>query len=98
MTNFLHVDGFENSRFWHSSLDRRLLCRSGNNSCKKFCGIFSRFVPSAKFFLTVDGYNMNGDQVSLAVMLWLSGVAVNLVFISGGLDVRAETYLLIIAA
>ena len=46
----------------------------------------------------VDGYNMNGNQVSLAVMLWLSGVVVDRAFISGGLDMRAETSLLIIAA
>ena len=49
-------------------------------------------------FLTVDGYNMNENQVSLAVMLWLSGVVVDWVFISGDVDVCAETYLLIIAA
>ena len=40
---------------------------------------------------------MNGKQVSLAVMLWLSGVVVDWAFISGGVDVRADTYLLIIA-
>ena len=28
-------------------------------------------------FLAVDVYNMNGNQVSLAVMLWLSGVVVD---------------------
>ena len=49
------------------------------------------FHSRAKFFLTVDGYNMNGNQVSLGVMLWLSGVVVDRVFISGGVDVRAET-------
>ena len=37
-----------------------------------------------EFFLTaVDGYNMNGSQVSLAVMLRLSGVVVDRAFISG---------------
>ena len=35
--------------------------------------------------------------MSLAVMLWLSGVVVAQAFISGGVDVRTETYLLIIA-
>ena len=40
---------------------------------------------------------MNGNQVLVAVMLWLSGVVVDQVFILGGLDVRVKTYLLIIA-
>ena len=35
--------------------------------------------------------------MSLAVMLWLSGVVVDQAFISGGVDVHTETYLLIIA-
>ena len=51
-----------------------------------------------EIFLTVDGYNMNENQVSLTVMLWLSGVVVDRVLISGGVDVHVETYLLIIAA
>ena len=46
----------------------------------------------------VDSYNMNGNQVKLAVMQLLSGVVVDRAFISGGVDVHAETYLLIIAA
>ena len=41
---------------------------------------------------------MNRNQVSLAVMLWLSGVVVDQIFILEGLDVCAETYLLIITA
>ena len=41
---------------------------------------------------------MNRNQVSLALMLWLSGVVVDWAFISGGVDVRVEAYLLIIAA
>ena len=46
----------------------------------------------------VDGYNMNGNHMSLAVMLWLSGVVVDRAFILGGVDMCAEMYLLIIAA
>ena len=64
---------------------------------KKFV-VLLRFVPYAKFFLMVDSYNMNENQVSLAVMLWLSGVVLNRAFTSGGVDVRTETYLLIITA
>ena len=45
-----------------------------------------------------DGYDLNKNQVSLAVMLWLSGVVVDWVFISEGVDVRTETYSLITAA
>ena len=41
-----------------------------------------------QFFLTVDDYNVNGKQVSLVVMLRLSGVVVDRTFISGGVDVR----------
>ena len=41
---------------------------------------------------------MNGNQVWLTVMLWLSGVVVDWAFTLGGVDVHAETYLLIIAA
>ena len=41
---------------------------------------------------------MSGNQVWLAAMLWLPGVVVDRAFISGGVDVRAETYFLIIAA
>ena len=40
---------------------------------------------------------MNENQVSLAVMLWLSGVVVNRAFTPGGVDMHAEAYLLIIA-
>ena len=54
-------------------------------------------VRSIRETLTVDGYNMNGNLVSLAVILWLSVVIVDRAFISGGVDMRAETYLLIIA-
>ena len=41
-----------------------------------------------EFFLAVECYNMNGNQVSLAVMLGLSGVVIDRVFISRGLDVH----------
>ena len=51
-----------------------------------------------EIFLTVDDYNMNGNQVLLAVMLWLSEVVVDRAFISKGVDVLTETYLLINAA
>ena len=44
-----------------------------------------------------DGYNMNQKKVLLGVMLWLSGVVIDWVFILGGMEVRAEAYLLIIA-
>ena len=50
-----------------------------------------------KNFLMVDGYNMNENQVSLAVTLWLSRVVVDRTFTSGGLDVCTQAYLLIIA-
>ena len=36
---------------------------------------------------TVDGCNINRYQVSLAVILWLSGVVVDQAFILGGVDV-----------
>ena len=58
---------------------------------KNFCGIF-RGRSIREIFLTVDGYNMNGNLVLLAVTLWLSGVVVDQAFISGGVDVRMETY------
>ena len=35
VTNFSHVDGFENSRFWHSSLDRQLRLLIGKFSLQK---------------------------------------------------------------
>ena len=63
-----------------------------NNSRKKFRGSFN----PQKFF-NVDGYNMNENQVSLAVTLWLSRVVVDRTFTSGGLDVCTQAYLLIIA-
>ena len=40
---------------------------------------------------------MDENQVSLAVTLWLSGVVVDRAFTSGGVDVRAQAYSLIIA-
>ena len=40
---------------------------------------------------------MDENQVSLAVTLWLSGVVVDRTFTSGGVDVRAQAYSLIIA-
>ena len=65
---------------------------------------FSRFVRSAKFFLTVDSYIMASayyqvsGKLSLVVSLWLSGVVVDRTFTSGGVDVRAHAYSLIITA
>ena len=92
MTHFSHVDGFENSRFWHSSLDSQL------RSSIKFLWYIFAVRSIRETFLTVDGYNMNKNQVSLAVTLWLSGVVVDRAFTSGGVDVRAEAYLSNIAA
>ena len=102
VTNFSHVDGFENSRFWNSSLHRQLQLLIEKFSLqnkllikrKNFFAVHSIH----EIFLKVDSYNMNRNQMSLAVMLWLSGVVIDQAFISGGVDVRTETYLLIIAA
>ena len=46
-------------------------------------------------FLTVDGYNMNKNQILLAITLWLSGVVVNWAFTSGGVGMCVQAYLLI---
>ena len=54
---------------------------------------FSRFVPSTKFF-----NDMDENQVLLAITLWPSGVVIDRAFTLGGADVRAQAYLLIIAA
>ena len=45
----------------------------------------------------VDGYNMDENQVLLAVMLRLSRVVVDRTFSSGGVDVRTQAYFLILA-
>ena len=92
VTNFSHVDGFENSQFWNSSLHRQLRLLNEKFSLQK-----KLLIKHKKFFLKVDSYNMNRNQMSLGVMLWLSGVVVDQAFISGGVDVRTDTYLLIIA-
>ena len=66
---------------------------------KKFCGFkFSWFVPSTNFFLMFDHYNMDENQVSVAVTLWLSGVVIDQTFTSGSVDVRTQAYSFIIAA
>ena len=66
---------------------------------KKFhVEIFLRFVRSTNL-LTVDGYNMDEclARVFLAFRYWesqisLSGVVVDQIFTSGGVDVRAHAY------
>ena len=51
-----------------------------------------------EFFLMFDHYNMDENQVSVAVTLWLSGVVIDQTFTSGSVDVRTQAYSLIIAA
>ena len=48
-----------------------------NNLRKKISWYIVAFRSIRKVFLMVDSYNMNENQVSLAVMLWLSGVVVD---------------------
>ena len=75
------MDGFENSQLCHSSLDRHLVSGLGNfhfkNDLRKKNFVVYFRSSIRKKFLTVDSYNMNGNQVWLAVMLWLSGVVVD---------------------
>ena len=68
MTNFSHVDGFENSQFWHSSLDRQLhfsitlhreIFTLKIIRVKKILWYTFVVCSVRKIFLTVDGYNMN---------------------------------------
>ena len=57
--------------FVDHTLDREIFMLKKKSS-KNF-SLYVAVRPIREVFLTVDGYNMNENQVSLAVMLWLSG-------------------------